>query len=232
MEPEKAMSHLNLERGFRRIMTIVSLAILIPGVLYAMTWWLGEKRAWTDALKQPDAESQIVWIITAEVHGKAGSDPPVFWVPGAYIAFEKQKTETEIVTTIEDILVAESTGRRAGFALEEILGRPAAETLPVSFVYRPAAPARPGHLYSVKELLEGHHAGTLPEDVKETIDKLSAEKPSRLPWKSWTTKPVVFGVPGLAGALGLATGMAAVPWVVFFLLRWIVNGFRKEPEGK
>lgn len=234
------MATVNLERGFRRITAILSLAIFIPGVLFALTWWFGERRAWTDALKQPDTESLVVRVV-----GK-----------GDYV-FGKRTTETEIVKGIEKLLVASTAGgetSRKGYTVVEILGHattekddpskltPADEPYdpskfvpvdepyapPVSYVYRPTTPDRPGHLYSVKELLEGRASGTLPEDVKETIDKLGAEKPSRLPWESWTTKPVVFGVPGLAGALGLATGLAAVPWAVFFLLRWVFRGFAPD----
>jgi len=255
------MATLNLERGFRRITAIVSLAILFPGILYALTWWFGERRAWTDALKQPDTESVVVCV--ADV---------------GEFTFGKQAAETEIRKSIEDHLklpivqledatsstrsdAKVSTASKKSISLEEIAARARAgspphakyetgdippsppgyeevtlpktwgastSTLPVSYVYRPTTTDRPGHLYSVKELLEGHHSGTLPEDVKQTIASLGAEKPSRLPWNSWITKPVVFGVFGLAGALGLAAGLAAVPWAVFFLLRWVFRGFAPD----
>jgi hypothetical protein len=198
---------LNLERGFRRITAIVSLAIFVPGVLYALSWWGGDKRAWDDALKQPDTKSLVVSVV--------GNDT---------FEFSKGTPETEIPKEIERDLALGVSGE----AFSSSKG-----TIPVSFVYQPAIPGdprpvdrfpvyRPGHLYTVREILEMENAGTLPAPIKETIGKLRSNTPSRLPW---INKPVVFGVYGLAGALGLAAGLATVPWILFFLLRWIFRGF-------
>jgi hypothetical protein len=94
----------------------------------------------------------------------------------------------------------------------------------VVYVYQPVSKTTPSILYSRKAILHAEAEGELPPKVRTALTTLRANyqfpSPVSEPVSTWSSPA------------GLSLGGTLVPWLIFFLVRWVVQGFRTDNKSK
>lgn len=106
-----------------------------------------------------------------------------------------------------------------GYDLDGLSGRE------LAYVWGPDLKGSSGRLYSRADLMSERAAGTLSPLVAKNIPAYPVNVPG------WYLSPQDGEVRTLVTYVARAFAAAAVPWVFFFLLRWLMRGFFPPPGG-
>lgn len=214
---------MNLERGFRRLTWVVSIALFIPAMVFVVTIGRDRSDRWNRA-GEPYPEGRL------SVY-EFGS--------GTMTTFARGTPEIEIKDALDNRSKVEIGG--ASFPrgmMKQVLRQEAEGTLPpekkaaleqlrrwdlTSFVYLPPSKAAPSALYSRKAILQAEARRELSQEAQAALAELRRGF-------GFSPYPVEKPLSALEWVLhsGLALGVATIPWGVFLLLRWIVLGFRTD----
>lgn len=188
----------NLERGFRRITWVVSITLFALGASFVVISWLDALDQWNRAWEPlPDGPTNVFVLGFGTVQFPSGFTEAS--LKEALDRQEEQIKNKQLVLNLSDYIEP----------------RPL-----ISFVYLPSSKEAPSILYSRKTILQAETKGELTQEGQEALSKLRKDYGFPSPGE----KPYTLG--NWALYWGLALGVATVPWGVFYLVRWIVRGFR------
>jgi hypothetical protein len=231
---------MNVERGFFRLTAVVSALILLAGLGLAFFEWKNNREAWATALAPSDAELVKVFVSglgmpvtfpASTPRSEMMNGLPVLEQTGFRLLGQSaKKTYPGSYDDIGDEDLGRKIAAKGSEAIAALMpsyGYDAASEKGrwIDYIYIGQRGNKPARLYSREEILR-------------TWDELAADTPHGIPGDvdgdafmlsiAHRLPDDVPSPPGrvLAKGLGLAVGAAAVPWVLFFILRWIVRGFR------
>lgn len=199
---------MNIERGFKRVTWVVSGSLFAVGTVFAglLAW-----------------EELDRWSSSGEPLPKG--DAAVYIFERSVVTFPEDIAEAELKAALDgpsevhsQVVLAEPKRKKSDASKDPIdLDAPDI----VSFVYIPASGSTPSVLYSRKALLHTEARGGLTAELKAALETLRHQHMFPGP----VTRPFSGYV---WNSLLVAVGAGAVPWGVFFLIRWIVQGFRGD----
>jgi len=217
---------MNRERLFLAITVVLSLAILLFGVsVVGLDGWRRLER-WEEAGK-PVPHSWVQMLDSRLGPQQAYSlippryrrGPTLTWgdgilvhVAGSHLSdewFGRFASKADIKSTLDQLL---GTGElRRNFDIDTL------GTDQVALIYFPASVGSPSALYSRKAILHAEASGQLTRGQQEVLAEL--RKDYRFPYP--VSPPL--GFRQWRTSLSIVVCLAAVPWVFFFLIRWLVG---------
>ena len=222
------MVRANLRRGFWRVTSVLSaLLFLAGGTVVGIAWW-DRHTTWQRAIEQPTGEDQIVVLV-----------PPI-----GSIAFPRTHNLDEIRSAIDQAQALPDTGLvmksheclRASdrkpsekdriVAVSESSKTPCQAVKPdygrsrVAYVYLFLPTPKRSALLSLREFLEYERQHKESLTAEESASITEARSRLRLPYPA--ERPTVLDA---AQWLALVAGVAAVPWILYYMARWILQGF-------
>lgn len=215
---------LNLERGFRRITWIISLGLFTVSALVTFFEWQTAKTLWNSAGEsQPKGKPFVVYEIDQVIHITSFSED--FTAKQIKESLDKEGKQS-VVPFAESLQKKHLTVRELLDATPEPYQPTTREKENLrdifSYIYQFADDTHPSALYTQKVILQAEAQGTLSPEVETIVAKLrssgSFPSPISEPFARWSPFAV------------FTLGATLAPWIFFFLIRWIVRGFRAD-EG-
>lgn len=221
---------LNLERGFRRITWGVSMAVLtIGGFLIVPDWW-SALILWNQAGEPPSGDvevyvSDVDVFVTfpkdfTEAQVKDVLDKKTPQVADKARGVKRPPlTRDELRALSDDELIALAQRvRKPSLTVDELLDR---VNHPITYIYQPPSATTPSVLYSRRAILQAEAESRLPQAIQTIVGELRTTSqfpsPVRSPFGGWVISELFV----------LALCVTAL-WGVFFLVRWIVLGFKPD----
>lgn len=195
-------TRMNLERGFRRITWVISMPLLLIGLAFVGSEGWNRLERWSQ-LDEPAPSSQDGFLVYL-----AGSPPSYVW----------------FTSTVFMKLTLDTGGYRTG-GYRWVVELDPPRKSEIAFFYFPGTTDGPSALFSRNEILRAEATRQLTRAQQDILWDL--RKDFRFPYpvsppytsREWVTYvSIVFGI-------------AAVPWGLFYLFRWIALGFRHDPSS-